>query len=208
MNIPNLITLFRLLLIPLFVAAFYAPYKWSYLASAAVFALASVTDWLDGYLARKLNQSTAFGAFLDPVADKVMVAVVLVLMVERYASSLLMTDNRYASPLFALATAVIVARELLISALREWMAELGQRAKVAVSVIGKIKTAFQMTAILILLAVIPEHGHPMMYVGFLCLYIATGLTLWSAFIYLRAAWPMLKEGLGLAEGKKKVKDPL
>jgi len=189
MSIPNLLTLFRLLLIPLFVAFFYAPYKWSYLASAAVFALAAFTDWLDGYLARKLDQTTTFGAFLDPVADKVMVAVVLVLMVERYPT-----------PLFALATAVIVARELLISALREWMAELGKRAKVAVSVIGKIKTAFQMIAILILLAVIPEHNHPMKHVGFVCLYIATGLTLWSAFIYLRAAWPMLKEGL--TEGKK------
>jgi CDP-diacylglycerol---glycerol-3-phosphate 3-phosphatidyltransferase len=189
MNIPNLLTLLRLLLIPLFVAFFYAPYKWSYLASAFVFGLASMTDWLDGYLARRWNQSTAFGAFLDPVADKVMVAVVLVLMVERYAT-----------PLFALAVGVIVARELLISALREWMAELGQRAKVAVSMIGKVKTAFQMVAILILLAVIPEHAHPMMHVGFLCLYIATGLTLWSAFIYLRAAWPMLKEGL--TEGKK------
>jgi CDP-diacylglycerol--glycerol-3-phosphate 3-phosphatidyltransferase len=184
MNIPNLLTLLRLLLIPLFVAFFYAPHKWSYLASAAVFALAALTDWLDGYLARRLNQSSAFGAFLDPVADKVMVAVVLVLMVERYAT-----------PLFALAVAVIVARELLVSALREWMAELGQRAKVAVSVIGKVKTVFQMVAILILLAVIPEHGHPMMHVGFVCLYIATGLTLWSAFIYLRAAWPMIKEGL-------------
>ena len=195
MNIPNLLTLLRLLLIPLFVVFFYSSYKWSYLASAAVFALAAATDWLDGYLARRLDQSTAFGAFLDPVADKVMVAVVLVLMVQRYTAV-----EYYAIP-FALATAVIVARELLISALREWMAELGKRAKVAVSVIGKVKTAFQMAAILILLAVIPEHNHPMMHVGFFCLFIAAGLTLWSAFIYLRAAWPMLKEGL--AEGKKK-----
>jgi len=183
MNIPNLLTLFRLLLIPVFVVLFYLPYKWSYLASALVFALAAFTDWLDGYLARKLDQSTSFGAFLDPVADKVMVAVVLVLMVERYATLA-----------FALAAAVIVARELLISALREWMAELGQRAKVAVSMIGKVKTVFQMAAILILLAVIPEHGHPMKQVGFACLYIAVGLTLWSAFIYLRAAWPLLKAG--------------
>jgi CDP-diacylglycerol--glycerol-3-phosphate 3-phosphatidyltransferase len=189
MNVPNLLTLFRLLLIPLFVVCFYSHHKWSYLASAGVFALAAITDGLDGYFARRLNQATAFGAFLDPVADKVMVAVVLVLMVERYAT-----------PLFALAAAVIVARELLISALREWMAELGKRAKVAVSVIGKVKTAFQMLAILILLAVIPEHHHPMMKVGLFCLYIAVGLTLWSAFIYLRAAWPMLLEGL--TEGLK------
>jgi len=183
MNIPNLLTLFRLLLIPVFVVLFYSPHPWSYLASALVVAIASLTDWLDGYLARKLGQSTPFGAFLDPVADKVMVAVVLVLMVERYAT-----------PLFAFAAAVIVARELLISALREWMAELGQRAKVAVSMIGKIKTAFQMAAILILLTVIPEHQHPMKLVGFVFLYISVALTLWSAFIYLKAAWPLLKTG--------------
>jgi len=191
MNVPNLLTLFRLGLIPVFVVLFYLPYKWSYLASALVFALATFTDWLDGYLARKLDQSTAFGAFLDPVADKVMVAVVLVLMVERYATLA-----------FALAAAVIVARELLISALREWMAELGQRAKVAVSMIGKIKTAFQMVAILILLAVIPEHNHPMKQVGFTCLYIAVALTLWSAFIYLRAAWPLLRKGFLEKESSK------
>lgn len=190
-NIPNLLTLFRLLLIPVFAILFYLPHKWSYLASALVFALASLTDWLDGYLARKLNQSSAFGAFLDPVADKVMVAVVLVLMIERYAT-----------PLFAFAAAVIVARELLISALREWMAELGQRAKVAVSMIGKVKTVFQMLAILILLAVIPEHNHPMKLVGFICLYAAVTLTLWSAFIYLRAAWPLLKDGLFSQGGNK------
>lgn len=188
MNIPNLLTLFRLILIPVFVVLFYLPHKWSYLASAVVFILASLTDWLDGYLARRLDQSTSFGAFLDPVADKVMVAVVLVLMVERYAT-----------PLFAFAAAVVVARELLISALREWMAELGQRAKVAVSMIGKIKTVFQMSAIIILLAVIPEHNHPMKTVGFVCLYIAVALTLWSAVIYLRAAWPLLKAGF-LAKG--------
>lgn len=184
MNIPNLLTLFRLLLIPVFVAFFYLPWKWSHLASAAVFALAAITDWLDGYLARKLNQSTPFGAFLDPVVDKVMVAVVIVLMIERYAN-----------PWFAIPAAVIVARELLVSALREWMAELGQRTKVAVSMIGKIKTTVQMLAILILLAVIPEHGHIMMKVGYGFLYLAAFLTIWSALLYLRAAWPLLREGL-------------
>ena len=191
MNIPNLLTLFRLLLIPLFVVFFYSDWKWSHLASAAVFLLASATDWLDGYLARRLGQSTAFGAFLDPVADKVMVAVVLVLMIERYDV-----------PIFAIPAAVIVARELMVSALREWMAELGQRAMVAVSMIGKIKTTAQMGAIVILLAVIPEHNHPMKSVGFALLYIAVFLTLWSAFIYLRAAWPLLKAGF-LDTGAKK-----
>jgi len=187
---PNLLTLLRLLLIPLFVVFFYSPWKWSHLASAGIFILASFTDWLDGFLARRWNQSTAFGAFLDPVADKVMVAVVLVLMIERYDV-----------PQFALPAAIIVARELLISALREWMAELGQRAKVAVSLIGKVKTAVQMAAIVILLAVIPEHNHPMKQVGFIFLYLAALLTLWSAFIYLRAAWPLLMEGF--REGMKK-----
>lgn len=184
MNIPNLLTLFRLLLIPVFIALFYLPWKWTHLASAAVFLLAAITDWLDGYFARKLNQSTPFGAFLDPVVDKVMVAVVIVLMIERYAT-----------PLFAIPAAVIVARELLVSALREWMAELGQRATVAVSTLGKVKTTVQMLAILILLAVIPEHGHWMQKVGFACLYLAAILTIWSALIYLRAAWPLLKAGL-------------
>jgi len=190
MNLPNILTLFRLFLIPVFVAFFYLPYKWSYFASALVFVVAAITDWLDGYLARKLNQSTPFGAFLDPVADKIMVAVVLVLMIERYGT-----------PLFAIPAAVIVARELLISALREWMAEVGKRASVAVSYIGKIKTTMQMAAIIILLAVIPGEVERFIdkstgeMIGFICLYIAAILTIWSAFLYLKAAWPMLKEGM-------------
>ncbi|MCB1616739.1 MAG: CDP-diacylglycerol--glycerol-3-phosphate 3-phosphatidyltransferase [Pseudomonadales bacterium] len=188
MNIPNILTSFRILLIPLFVVLFYLPYKWSYLASAACFALAAITDWFDGYLARKLDQTTPFGAFLDPVADKLMVAVVLVLMTERFGTAE-----------FAIPAAVIVGREIVISALREWMAELGERASIAVSYIGKVKTTLQMIAILVLLAVIPDHGHWMMKVGYGLLYLAVILTLWSAFLYLRAAWPLLTRNMGADE---------
>ena len=192
-TVPTLLTWTRIVAIPLLVGVFYiglAP-KVQNLVATVMFVVFALTDWLDGFLARTLHQTSSFGAFLDPVADKVMVAVVLVLMIERYDV-----------PIFAIPAAVIVARELMVSALREWMAELGQRAMVAVSMIGKIKTTAQMGAIVILLAVIPEHNHPMKSVGFALLYIAVFLTLWSAFIYLRAAWPLLKAGF-LDTGAKK-----
>ena len=128
-------------MIPIFVVVFYLPYEWRYLVSAAIFALAAVTDWLDGYLARRLNQSTPFGAFLDPVADKLMVAVALTVLIEEHHSFLL-----------TLPATVIICREIVISALREWMAEMGKRASVAVSYIGKIKTTAQMGSIIMLLA--------------------------------------------------------
>lgn len=201
MNIANSLTLFRLFLVPVFVAFFYLPYTWSYFASALVFIVAALTDWLDGYFARKLNQATPFGAFLDPVADKIMVAVVLVLMIERYDT-----------PLFAIPAAVIVARELLISALREWMAEVGKRASIAVSYIGKIKTTMQMAAIIVLLAVIPQEVARFIdkptgeMVGFICLYIAAFLTIWSAALYLKAAWPMLKAGMVVPTAENDTKD--
>jgi CDP-diacylglycerol--glycerol-3-phosphate 3-phosphatidyltransferase len=174
------LTLLRIAFIPLLVAVFYLPYKWHYLASAAVFSLAAITDWLDGYIARKYDQHTAFGAFLDPVADKLMVVVALVLLVESHAS-----------PWFAVPAAVIVGREIVVSALREWMAELGARASVAVSNLGKIKTTFQMTAIIVLLMFPPVPGSFFTTLGYLCLYAAAILTLWSMLIYLKAAWPYL-----------------
>ena len=121
-NIPNLLTFFRILLIPVFVILFYLPYQWSYMAAALVFILAAATDWFDGYLARKLNQSTAFGAFLDPVADKIMVAAALVVIVEHY-NTIWVT----------IPAMTMIGREIIISALREWMAELGKRSSVAVS---------------------------------------------------------------------------
>jgi CDP-diacylglycerol--glycerol-3-phosphate 3-phosphatidyltransferase len=179
-NIPNLLTLLRIILIPVLVLVFYAPYGWSHLLSAAVFGLAAVTDWLDGYLARRLKQSSVFGAFLDPVADKLMIAVALVVLVQ---------DNPTA--LFAIPAAIIVGREIAISALREWMSEIGERTRVAVSMIGKIKTAAQMLAILLLLYKYPLGAFPTHDVGLVLIYIAATLTLWSMIVYLRAAWPSL-----------------
>ena len=139
-TIPNILTLIRIILIPVLVIVFYVQGQWSYQISAAIFGMAALTDLLDGYLARRLNQLSAFGAFLDPVADKLMVAVALVLLVQ---------DNP--SPLFAIPSAIIIGREIAISALREWMSEIGARTKVAVSIIGKFKTTIQMIAILLLL---------------------------------------------------------
>ncbi len=180
MNIPNLITVLRVLLIPIFILLFYLPYHWSYMAASSVFAFAAATDWLDGYLARRLEQSTPFGAFLDPVADKLMVAVALVLLVQAHANLWL-----------TLPAAVIIGREIVISALREWMAELGARAQVAVSNLGKWKTAAQMLALVILLANPPGFTFWVI-VGYVLLLLAAGLTLWSMVQYMRAAWPHLR----------------
>lgn len=186
MTLANQLTLFRILLIPVFVAVFYLPYSWSYPVSAAIFGIAAITDWLDGYVARKYNQSTAFGAFLDPVADKLMVVVALVLLTSVHPSAW-----------FAVPAAVIVGREIVISALREWMAEMGARASVAVSYIGKVKTTAQMTSIIVLLAFNPEDYYGFTTFGYLLLYTAAFLTLWSMIIYIRAALPTL-----LAENDK------
>lgn len=180
MNIPNTLTLLRIFMIPLLVLAFYIPFQHHYIYATGIFLLASITDWFDGYLARKLNQSTPLGAFLDPVADKLMIAVALVILVEIHAS-----------PWFAIPAAIIVGREIVISALREWMAELGKRASVAVSYVGKVKTALQMSAIVVLLAVGDRMASDFRVVGYVLLYFAAALTLWSMVIYLKAAWPDL-----------------
>jgi CDP-diacylglycerol--glycerol-3-phosphate 3-phosphatidyltransferase len=181
MTLANQLTILRVLLIPLFVAIFYLPFIWCYPLSAAIFALAALTDWLDGYIARKYNQTTAFGAFLDPVADKLMVVVALVLLVEVHASAW-----------FAIPATVIICREIVVSALREWMAELGKRASVAVSYIGKFKTTAQMASIIVLLFFEP-FKHPVLTgIGYGLLYIAAILTLWSMILYLKAAWPELR----------------
>ena len=140
LNIPNILTFIRIALIPCFVVVFYLPYQWSALVASLIFVIAAVTDWFDGYLARKLKQMTRFGAFLDPVADKVMVAVALVLVTEHYASIWI-----------TIPAVTMIAREIIISALREWMAEIGKRSSVAVSWIGKFKTATQMFALILLL---------------------------------------------------------
>lgn len=183
-NVPNLLTLLRIALIPVFVVVFYLPFHWVHMVSTTIFGLAAITDWLDGYLARRLGQMSAFGAFLDPVADKLMVAVALVLLVD-------MNPTGLHGSLMALPAAVIIGREIAISALREWMAGLGERAQVAVSVIGKIKTTAQMVALLLLLYQEPLLGLPTVMVGLLALYVAAILTLWSMLIYIRAAWPVL-----------------
>lgn len=181
-KIPNLLTFLRIALIPVLVIVFYLPIKWANISVTIVFALAAITDWFDGYLARKWEQTSAFGAFLDPVADKLIVAVALVLLVQANPS-----------PWMAIPAAIIVGREITISALREWMAEIGQRTTVAVSTLGKIKTSAQMTALLMLLYRDPLFGLPIYEIGYISLYVAAILTLWSMFIYLRAAWPILKD---------------
>lgn len=177
-NIPNLLTLFRLCLIPVFIICFYSGTENARFWAAFVFAFAAITDALDGYLARKLEQSTPFGAFLDPVADKVMVAVALVLIAAD-STSLWVT----------IPAIIMISREIVISALREWMAELGKRANVAVSNLGKYKTIAQMLA-LIGLIWRPEHWLVSWFTpaGMLLLYIATVLTIWSMYVYLKAAW--------------------
>ena len=178
MNIPNILTSVRIFMIPILVVIYYLPWEGRYYTCAMIFALAAITDWLDGYLARKLDQTTAFGAFFDPVADKLMVSIALVLLVASYSN-----------PLLTLASAVIVGREIVISALREWMAEMGKRASVAVSYIGKLKTTMQMLAIFILLGSRPDTLEA--HVGEVVLIAAALLTLWSMYVYLKAAWPEL-----------------
>jgi CDP-diacylglycerol--glycerol-3-phosphate 3-phosphatidyltransferase/cardiolipin synthase len=178
LNVPILLTWLRIALIPVFVLVFYLPFTWVHAATAAIFALAAVTDWLDGYLARKWGQTSRFGAFLDPVADKLMVAVALVLLVQ---------DNP--TPALALPAAVIIGREITISALREWMAEIGERTHVSVSMVGKLKTTLQMVAMVLLLYRDPLAAFDTYTVGLTLFYVAAGLTLWSMIVYLRAAWP-------------------
>lgn len=179
-NIPNLLTSFRIILIPAFVMFFYFPGRIGHLLAAGIFALAAITDWFDGYLARNLNQTTKFGEFLDPVADKLMVAVALLLVVGELGSAYV-----------AIPAAVIVGREITISALREWMAEIGKRTSVAVGFIGKIKTTVQMVAMILLLLYYPGDGIWLLIIAMILLYIAAMLTLWSMFMYLQAAWPDL-----------------
>ncbi|MEY6431571.1 CDP-diacylglycerol--glycerol-3-phosphate 3-phosphatidyltransferase [Thioalkalicoccus limnaeus] len=179
-NTPNILTLARIGLIPVLVVVFYWPAEWAAIASALVFAVAALTDLLDGYLARKLGQTSALGAFLDPVADKLMVAIALVLLVQAEPT-----------PALAIAAAIIIGREITVSAVREWMAEIGERAKVAVSLIGKFKTTAQMVAITLLLLRDSIGGVPTHSIGMVLLYIAAALTLWSMLVYLRAAWPIL-----------------
>ena len=181
LNIPIYLTWARILLIPIFTALFYLPTNWFTpqainIAAAATFAAAGITDWLDGFLARYLKQTSDFGAFLDPVADKLMVAVALILLVK--------LDRTLA--IYAM---IIIGREITISALREWMAQMGKRNSVAVAYIGKLKTAAQMAAIFALLLNFPDfYGINFNQAGNLLMFIASVLTIWSMFYYLKLAW--------------------
>lgn len=184
MNAPNFVTFLRVLAIPVFIAVYYSNIQWHYLISSAIFIVACFTDWLDGYLARKLDQCTKFGAFIDPVADKLLVTVTLVMLAANYTS-----------PWFVIPAAIIVAREILVSALREWMAENNQRNIVAVGYIGKIKTTVQMIAIIVLLGSDPQGSVWFWGLGYVLIYAAAILTLWSMTIYLKNAWPIITSEL-------------
>lgn len=180
MNLANLVTCSRVLLIPVVIILYYSDIAHSNLLAAALFAIASITDWLDGFLARRLNQTSPFGAFLDPVADKLLVVVAMVLLVANFNSL----------P-FVLATAIIIAREVFVSALREWMANLNKRNLVAVGYIGKVKTTVQMIAITILIAVEASSPAWLLNLGFALVYLSAVFSLWSMVTYLRAALPAL-----------------
>lgn len=184
MNLPNLLTLSRIFLIPVFAVVYLVPGEGTYIYAAALFALAAFTDWLDGYLARRLDQTTAFGAFLDPVADKLIVVTALVLLI-----------GHHNTLWFTLPGLIIVGREIVISALREWMAEMNRRGLVAGTWLGRLKTTFQMIAMVVLLANPPSLDRPWVIIGYVLLYIAAVMTLASMAIYLRAAWPTLLSGL-------------
>lgn len=173
LNIPIALTLFRIILIPFLLVAFYLPVSFSNFLTALLFLIAALTDWFDGYLARKWKQTTRFGAFLDPVADKIMVAIVLILITEYYHTWWI-----------SIPAMIMIAREIIISALREWMAEIGKRNHVAVSILGKIKTVAQMTSLTLLLW---QPNMQIEMLGFICLYIAVILTLWSMYQYLLAS---------------------
>lgn len=196
MNLPNIITLARILLVPIFVVIYLWPGDGTYLIAATLFALAAATDWLDGYLARRLNQTTPFGAFLDPVADKLIVVSALTVLLAQHSTVWL-----------TLPGLIIIGREIMISALREWMAEMNSSVTVAVSYLGKIKTSLQMIAIAVLLALPPNSDSGLIFAGYTLLYVAALMTLWSMSVYLQAAWPTLRQGLATANVNKKSKEP-
>lgn len=184
LTIPTMLTLLRIALVPVLVLFFYLPLPWSNMACVVIFVAAALTDIADGYIARRTGQTSRFGAFLDPVADKIMVSTALVLLVQR--------QETYEA-VFAVAAAVIIGREITISALREWMAEIGEQALVSVSWIGKVKTGFQMTAIGFLLYHENMGWIPIAFIGELLLYLAAALTLWSMWTYLQSAWPAISD---------------
>ena len=180
-NVPNVLTLLRIALIPVFVGVYYIDWQYSHVLAAAIFASAAITDWIDGYLARRMGLVTSFGAFLDPVADKLIVVVALIMLVETHGGVWL-----------AVPAMVIIGREIVISALREWMSTIGSGKYVAVSFLGKVKTWAQMIAVVVLLLAQPEQRE-LFALGYLALYIAAVLTLWTMISYLQQAWPKFRD---------------
>jgi CDP-diacylglycerol--glycerol-3-phosphate 3-phosphatidyltransferase len=184
LNLPNALTWFRIVAIPLVVIVFYLPVPWARPAAGLLFGFAGITDYFDGYLARRLNQTSKFGAFLDPVADKLIVSTALVLLVQADPTVVL-----------AVLAGIIIGREITVSALREWMSLLGARSHVAVTFFGKWKTTLQIVGIGLMLYERPLAGIELYPIGVALLFIAAVLTIWSMLGYLRAAWPiMLREG--------------
>ena len=186
-NLPIALTWLRIVLIPVFVAVYYLPDSWltpvaKNWTAMSVFAVAAITDWLDGFLARRLGETSAFGAFLDPVADKLIVSTALVLLVQADPQITL-----------ALVAAIIIGREITVSALREWMSQIGARAHVAVSIFGKWKTTLQIIGISFMLYRERLFTLPIYRIGEWLVYVAAALTLWSMIDYLRAAWPAMRE---------------
>lgn len=192
-TLPNILTWIRIAAIPLVVLMFFAPYHWADPAAGLIFAAAGITDSLDGYLARKLGQTSRLGAFLDPVADKLIVAVALVLLLSKEIPAFPGLTADSTRIILTLTAAVIIGREITISALREWMAEIGQRRKVAVSLMGKNKTIFQIAGLSMLLYRWDIWGMPIYEIGFVLTVLAAALTLVSMVSYLRVAWPELRE---------------
>ena len=191
MNLPNIVTFARILLIPVFLGLYFWGTPLGNFLSGVCFGFAAATDWVDGYLARRLNQTTPFGSFIDPVADKLVVAAVLVLLVSDGDVLARVVSQK----LFIVAVVVIIGREIAVSALREWVAQSGARAGMAVSTLGKVKTTVQIIAIALLLYSQDLVGFPTLLVGELMLYVASALTIWSMVGYLKSAWPAISSGV-------------
>lgn len=185
LNLAILLTLFRIAAIPAVVICFYSTIPNARPIAAILFGIAAVTDFIDGWVARRFNQTSRFGEFLDPVADKLMVAIVLVMLVQ--------ADSGWFEDIIAM---IIIGREITVSALREWMATIGERANVKVGMAGKVKTTFQMFGIAFMVYKVPMFGVDMYTAGFALLVVAAGLTIWSMIIYLKAAWPYIAADSG------------
>jgi CDP-diacylglycerol--glycerol-3-phosphate 3-phosphatidyltransferase/cardiolipin synthase len=184
-NLANILTLLRIAAIPVVVVCFYSPLDYARPIAAVLFGLAAITDMIDGWVARRFGQTSRFGEFLDPVADKLMVAIVLVMLVQAQSS--------WFEDVIAM---IIIGREITISALREWMATIGERANVKVDITGKIKTTLQMFGIAFMVWKLPLFGIPVYTIGFVLLVLAAVMTIWSMIVYLRAAWPFIMSDQG------------